>query len=1369
MLLSAALLLNMGLAYAASPLVDDAVPGTYIVSFDEAPLAAFRGFEGDSDAKRAGLKATSPEVTGDTRLNMKSPAAQAYRAWLGEQRDDQLALLAAELGRTVEPSLVLDVVNNAVVLSLTASEAKRIAAMPGVSHVEAEWIHKPTTDSGPQWVGADQLWSGVDGVVTRGEGVVVGVIDTGINRTHPSFAAVGPIDGYVHTNPRGQLYGLCASNPTFCNAKLIGIHDFTICTGVHAGTGCDDREANDGLSQDLHGSHVASTAAGNRLEVSISTGTGTVNRFVSGVAPRANVIAYKACEEDENCRGSWLLAALNQAVADGVAVINYSIGGSPRDPWAASDATAMLNARNAGVVVVVAAGNDGPGVGTVSSPGNAPWVIAAANSTHDRALVNRLVDLTGGNTPPPSGGVLLGVGSTAGYGPASIVIPLDFPGCSIGSDADSPPTGATNPWTGPVFNGEIVVCARGTQARVAKSNNVRLAGGGGMVLTNTVVEGESIVADAHSIPATHVGVQAGNALRTWLSSGTGHRGRLEGAQLRSEASVADILASTSGRGPSSVPGILKPNVAAPGTSIIAAAGSGNGFAFLSGTSMATPHVAGAVALLRAARPTWTVADIESAIQSAASPMVRKTSGSGLATPFEQGGGRLDVPAALRAGLSFPLSGQALLAARPSAGGQPKALNQAALVDPACFERCSFSREVRDLNGGGRWRVEVELTSGAIATVTPLEFELAAGGSQTLQIELDVRDPRIAGQWVSGALRLHKISGAAASDARITVNAFATAGDIPTLAINSPSDRVASDVGISGLIALPDLTLAVTSVTEAVRRSENLTQDATNTLPYDSFGIGTYFSLVTVPASATADGWILVADLISTTAPDVDLFVGLDGDGDGQPDEIELLCTSADEAALERCELPIEAAPFARSYWVLAQNFRAGNTGVDAVRLTTTLNELVADPTSALTVTAPAVLERFQVVPLRLAFDSPTSASGSLLSAYVGLRAVRDAPQPFAWARVEIQRGNQTPAARALVPGRPLEMRLDGNSAADKLFLDVPFNATAMTITSSGNGEIDLFAARVANPGTPVVQSSPGQLESNASAFGPGANHTIMLAGNSLAPSRWYVMPVNLGATASTFTLDVSLTYGTSRAHPQFGAYFNPARSGSGLFVFPVGDSWGLAWYTYLEDGTPTWYLGAAPRPGELQGQWRVELLRYRWNGQQAISTPVGEGLLSLNEGQRFTYSWSLDASSGSESMEWIGDRRCPSVGGSPREVTGLWFSPEKPGFGYSVIANPDFESIGAYFYDAAGTARWSLGSIAPFGGSTLSMAWRTGACPLCAYSAPLVTPALGSLQHTYSSSAAGSFGLDFAVPAPLSGRWQVNLPATRLSDSLGCQ
>src|SRR5436190_4496105 len=344
----------------------------YIVTLKDAPLARHR-----SEVQT--LAATSAKSGAEgARARTKLDAGDAEsRAWL-EQLDRAhgafLAQASAKLGRGAEPKQRYRAVANGLALDLTPEEAAALATLPEVAAVAPDRMMKLLTDTGPTYIGATQLWGGnVPGVPgTRGEGVVVGMIDSGLNFAHPSFAATGG-DGYTHANPRGKFYGQCVQNPARCNSKLIGIYDYT------------SEGAQNGTDLDGHGSHTSATAVGNIVQSALPG----VSAFlpVSGVAPHANLIVYKACiKEDDgqsSCPLSALISAMDQAVLDGVDRTNYSIGGDVSDPWqgarggAADQASAMLNVRAAGIVPVVAAGNSGPVLGSVSDPGNAPWVIAA--------------------------------------------------------------------------------------------------------------------------------------------------------------------------------------------------------------------------------------------------------------------------------------------------------------------------------------------------------------------------------------------------------------------------------------------------------------------------------------------------------------------------------------------------------------------------------------------------------------------------------------------------------------------------------------------------------------------------------------------------------------------------------------------------------------------------------------------------------------------------------------------------------------------------------------------------------------------------------------------------------------------------------
>ncbi len=443
----------------------------YIVHLQEPAATRFDSLAQVPAAKSLRLKPTSAEATGKRKFDSKSGDAVRYADFLHGRQNAVLAAAEQLFKRDLAVRDRFEWVANGFTIALTATEAKRLATLTGVQSVQPDGRQKKQTDAGPQWIGADALWNGVvqgSNVQTRGEGSVIGIIDSGINASHPAFADLSS-DGYNHSNPRGVRYGLCNNvGETRCNDKLIGLYDFV-------------REPNSAFGADIdgHGTHVASIAAGNPFFAEGNSGALPVT--LSGVAPRANIIIYKACGNDDvDCPYSALLPALNQAAADGVDVVNYSIGGGERSPWndGAGDMQAFLGLRSAGIVAVVSAGNEGPAPGTILSPANAPWVIAASNISSNRAFSASLRDVAGSGIATPLS--FFGAGLTAPLGTRAIVHAKDFGDndCGTGTAQSGPPyTGATNPFPPGTFTGQIVICERtGIYARVEKGDNVRRSG-----------------------------------------------------------------------------------------------------------------------------------------------------------------------------------------------------------------------------------------------------------------------------------------------------------------------------------------------------------------------------------------------------------------------------------------------------------------------------------------------------------------------------------------------------------------------------------------------------------------------------------------------------------------------------------------------------------------------------------------------------------------------------------------------------------------------------------------------------------------------------------------------------------------------------
>lgn len=1339
-------------------------PAVWLVHFEEAPLATFRGYGQQVNPKLRGLQATSPAATGKARLDVGSKASRAYRNALAEVRDDHLAAASQRLGRSLEPLFVYDVVNHGVALQLTEAEARMLEDVRGIASIEPDYVHEPLTDAGPTWIKADALWNAPGGGY-RGEGRIVAVIDTGINAAHNSFLPSS--GGYTFTNPRGSFLGLCATNATAgCNSKLIGMYDMT--------TGEGDDEPNDGKDLSGHGTHVASTAAGNPLTAGPYS--------LSGVAPRANLISYKVCEEESKCRGSWTLAAINRAVADQVDVINYSLGGGVSDPWKSSGTLAMLNARVAGVVVVVAAGNDGPERGSLTSPANAPWVIGVANTTHDRADVARLV-LTGGATSPPGGGSLAGASLTAqAYGPAPIVHGGDYGSalCATGSNVDAlPPDTSTSPWSGKPFSGQIVVCDRGIYARVVKGLNVKNAGGGGMVLINMTEDGASIVSDDHELPATHLTYADGKALMEWLSKGTGHKARIEGSSVDRVASFADVLASSSGRGP--IDGDwLKPNVAAPGSNILAAYTGGAGsLAYSSGTSMASPHIAGAVALLRQMHPDWGPAEIESALQSTARPSVRLPDGVSAASAFDAGGGVVDLSRAGKASLVFPVTGAEMRAADPSHGGKPRELNQGALVERNCLVTCDFERSVKNVSSRGEWQVHVTMREGEL-DVSPSRFTVAAGASQRLKFKYSVSEETTYGEWNEGQVRISRVGGGA-PDVLMPVAIRASAGNLPdSVVLAQGGSTVTSESGwaeipLSGLVAFSSARFSGSDLIEPLIAAPMIPADPTPDEVYDGLkqsqeGV----SIFRLRADRTGRMRLRV-EASSGTAKDIDLFVGRAASAGALPSKASEICRSSAPQANERCDLEVDVSA-GEHFWILVQNWEASAAGKDKVSLQAGLIPLQpsvqANP--PLVATGPGHVDLRKSFRVRVAWDDPRMAPGESRWGHVLLGASETNPTGVGRILVKLTRTKTVKhAAVALQPDVARRMRLLPGHSHDRLFIEVPANATALRVRSRGEGEVKLYLARDLSPSSPGIDAAPPRSAASASSTQPGANDDLGISGATLKPGRWYVTPANIGDDPAEFELVTSLEYGSPALRPGWGNWYNPARSGAGFVLSPYGGGsiWTMTWYAYLQDGTPTWYGGSTPTPEARQGNTSFDLYRYSWDGEKSHAVVVGHASLMLQDSDTMWVSWQLDGEAGSQQVKRLDAEGCGALPGSSNKPDGNWYTPSMSGFGFDVLAYDQLETYIAYLYDGHGVPRWvrayreenaSMGERVDLEASLLR-----GACPLCTYRASTVEP-VGTFRRRYYSPTSARMGATLSFPSPMTGSWRTYEDVIMLTSPVTC-
>jgi len=1380
----AALLLALPPAFARDGESSNKDLQRYIVELKDPPLAAYRGEELSVPARdgRAALAATSREATGESKLTAGSLEALAYLEYIAERHQEFRAEASSQLGRPLSFVHQYRITSNGMALDLSPAEAEILGQSPLVSSLTADTINRLQTYAGPQWIGADELWTGSAGFPeNRGEGIIIGVIDSGINWDHPSFTSPS-LDGYAHINPLGDYLGLCNDfeSGAQCNDKLIGVYDF-----VEDDPSTEDvvEESNNGKDNDGHGSHVAGIATGN----AVNTFSNGNNVNPSGVAPYANLITYRVCYIGEpqgpdsgGCAGSAILAAIDQAVADGVDVINYSIGSGASDPWrTGSIPRAFLNARDAGVFVATSAGNDGPNESTIGSPANAPWIVSVGYATHNVASGSLVQGLAGGDTTPPDD--MIGASNTDGLGQRKIVHARDFGNalCGVGEAeleaSCAGNSGLSNPWDGQKpFNGEIVVCDRGIYGRVEKGKNLQLAGAGGFILANTDEQGESVVADSHCLPATHVGDQDGDKLRQWLASGSSHEGNLSGAGLVELDSFGDQVSANSSRGPgeSPVEDILKPNLIAPGVSIFSASEVGQAFRTLSGSSMSSPHVAGAAALLKSIHPDWSVSQLASALETTATAEQATDRGIEPASPQVRGAGRPQLADAANAGLFLDVTPSQFAIANPAGGGQPRDLNLPGLVNANCQTQCNFVREVTDQKGGGSWAATpTDFPAGVAVNVSPENFTVSNGQSRSLNVSVDLSQSGVVGEWVSGSIRL---SSNGSPDQHLTVSVYADGGDLPEeVTISSDLNGGWQEVLLSGLVAMPEATFSSGGLVRPTTTDELLVQDPTDDDPYDG-GDGTFTEWHPSPNGLL---W-LYAETLASTSEDLDLFVGRDDNGDGFPQAFEELCTSTSSNELELCEL-YDLPP--GDYWIVVQNWTAGQVEGDDVRL---VHAAVGpSPDANFVATGPGITSTGETIPLRLSWDNVNALPGDEYFGAVGVGSSRETPNNMGVIPVRFNRtGIANPETFPLMNGSVHQLALAANNNHDRLFIDIPPGTNQLTVEAGGADglqndglvlelkRLEFSAALDPAPFTASPRNSPVLVSAQGSG-GVGPSITVV----GVAPGRWYAVLTNTNESDSSIRIRATAEFQGTPLAPQPGLWYPGSRPDVRQgYEYNVGSGAGstsqaLLWYSYDEAGQPAWYIAGGPQ--STSNIWTAELLRFTNDGTQQNSAKVGYvSVTNLSEKQQM-FSYTLFGQSGTEQMLPIGPLTCPEVSGSDKSYSGLWY----PGFdglgGASVLVNAQTQSQIHYLFDSAGAPRWlvaqDLENPQPTN-TLLPMLQFSGYCAVCD-AVEVTSQEMGVLERTFSSESEGSWTLDYLFKGPLSGSVERTDAIQKLTDEMDCQ
>ncbi|MBK8795250.1 MAG: S8 family serine peptidase [Anaerolineales bacterium] len=687
---------------------------------------------GDALAPESSESAVKPEVAASTQRSPDQFQLASVIVVLEEGADPAPAVAAGE-GQVVHRYTK---VFNGVSMVMPEGNIGDVASSQGVKAVFLDELRQPDTDASPAFIGAPAAWAQLGGQESAGEGVIVGILDSGVWPEHPSVSdpdpsgkpyAAPPVvpgsNGFSGGVPRSTCdFGDTAWNPNdaafSCNNKLIGAYDFI--DTYKAFVGLLPTEFDSARDDNGHGTHTLTTSAGN-AGVSSSI-FGESRGVVSGIAPRAHVIAYRVCG-DGGCYGSDSIAAVEQAILDGVNVINFSISGG-NAPYGDAVELAFLNAYDNGVFVAASAGNSGPAPETVAHRG--PWVTTVAASTSDRHFLSTLT-LTANN-----GDTLNLVGATVTPGistPLPVVLNTADPLC-------------LNPAAPGAFTGQIVVCERGVNARVNKSYNVSQGGAAGMILRNLILQG--LNTDNHFIPSVHIDGPEGDQMIAFFNA---HAGVMATFTPGTATQVqGDVIASFSSRGgPQQLLGVSKPDITAPGVQILAGhtplpatedgGYPGQLFQAIQGTSMSSPHIAGVGALLKDLHPDWTPGQIKSAIMTTAKVAgVVKEDGVTPADSFDTGSGRVDVAAATNPGFTFDETKANYVALEKSLWNA----NYPSLYLPDMAGKITVQRTIRSVDNRARnWKVSVSAPPDVNISL-PKQIRLNPGEALTFDITIDAR-------------------------------------------------------------------------------------------------------------------------------------------------------------------------------------------------------------------------------------------------------------------------------------------------------------------------------------------------------------------------------------------------------------------------------------------------------------------------------------------------------------------------------------------------------------------------------------------------------------------------------------------------------
>ena len=629
------------------------------------------------------------------KIDFASNTTKSYRAQLSALRNDYKKWLQANYPKA-KITGDFDISLNAVAVELNGAPLAGIAASPLVKQAQYEGIYRKLNTVPDLTLVRAPAITGSAGGKDAGAGVKVAVIDSGIDVRHPCFAD----DGYPAQKQLGDT--------KFTNNKVIVAKVFNNKARSRSYTA---EAIND------HGTHVAGTVACN-FGTPAKVDGADIPDPISGVAPKALLGNYNIFPDQvDEARSEDILNALDAAYADGFDVANMSLGGNANGIQDLLT-IAVDNLDQANMVVAVASGNSGPGLRTVESPGSAARALTAGASSVGQQVyyfievgASTYQTLKGDFGSSPAGGLTAPLKALLDPG-------NEFGGLSAACDAL--PAGS--------LAGKIALLSRGICDFTVKLQNVQDAGGLAALVVDRADGGPIIMGqNDNPVQPTIPGFMAALSEREALIASDGLSTTIPEIPVYVHAASGDdLIADFTSEGPTDVDFRTKPDLVAPGVNVLSsvpanACATPPCFAFMNGTSMATPHLAGAAAVLRAQHPDWSAADIRSAIVNTAKRnVVLDLEGVAIEDVNIVGAGRLDVQNALEATIALDPSSVNFNAV-PSGSGQSRTVNMVVRNIGTAAKALSFAV----VDGG----------AGVAYSVSPASASLAAGESTVLTVTM----------------------------------------------------------------------------------------------------------------------------------------------------------------------------------------------------------------------------------------------------------------------------------------------------------------------------------------------------------------------------------------------------------------------------------------------------------------------------------------------------------------------------------------------------------------------------------------------------------------------------------------------------------